>query len=69
MLNSGTQSSRALTSRNDVEANHGEWAAAASARFANGVIHAFEIVAATYKYLEDVAHWILYIRPNQFGLY
>jgi FkbM family methyltransferase len=52
----------------DVGANHGEWSTAANARFPNAVIHAFEIVPTTYKYLEDVAHRIPQIRPNPLGL-
>jgi FkbM family methyltransferase len=52
----------------DVGANHGEWAAAASARFPNAVIHAFEIVPNTYNYLEDTAHRTPNIRPNCSGL-
>jgi len=52
----------------DVGANHGEWSAAASARFPNAAIHAFEIVPATYHYLEDTARRIPNIRPNPFGL-
>ena len=38
----------------DVGANHGNWSAAASERFPNAVIHAFEITPAAYKYLEDI---------------
>ena len=52
----------------DVGANHGEWSAAASARFPNATIHAFEIVPTTYKYLEDAARIIPNIRPNPIGL-
>jgi FkbM family methyltransferase len=52
----------------DVGANDGEWSAAASARFSNATIHAFEIVPTTYKYLEDAARRIPNIRPNPFGL-
>jgi hypothetical protein len=52
----------------DVGANHGEWSAVASERFPNAEIHAFEIVPATYNYLEDAAHRIPNMRPNPFGL-
>jgi FkbM family methyltransferase len=52
----------------DVGAYHGEWATAANVRFANAVIHAFEITPTAYKYLEDIAHKIRHIRPNPFGL-
>src|SRR5262245_46243053 len=52
----------------DVGANHGEWSAAANARFPNAVIHAFEIVPNTYSYLEDAAHRITNFHPNPFGL-
>jgi len=52
----------------DVGANHGEWSAAPSARFPNAAIHGFEIVPATYHYLEDTARKIPSIRPNSFGL-
>jgi FkbM family methyltransferase len=52
----------------DVGANHGDWSAAASARFPNAAIHAFEIVPATYEYLEDTARRVPNIRPNPFGL-
>jgi len=52
----------------DVGANHGEWSARASSRFPDAAIHAFEIVPATYKYLEDTAHRIPNVHPNPFGL-
>jgi len=52
----------------DVGANHGEWSAAASARFPNALIHAFEIVPTTYKYLDDTARRMPNIHPNLFGL-
>jgi hypothetical protein len=53
-----------ITTIFDVGANRGRWSAAASLRFPDAEIHAFEIVPATYGDLEAAARSLENVRPK-----